>query len=150
MGSAPEGFRVGWTVDLLTDKPDLPFFPADKGMLSVAEAVAEGLKLAPVETRQGARTPACGHGGDRDGGCICGLAGEEGSLVERVQSGRDPRWKAWRRHRYAGSVVPCLIMRSLSDRAGAEAREEERLFEKTAAQNAAALVTGVVGRLEAK
>jgi adenosylhomocysteine nucleosidase len=46
--------------------------------------------------------------------------------------------------------VPCLILRSLSDGAGAKAPEDERHFEKTAAQNAALLVTGMVGRLEAK
>jgi len=46
--------------------------------------------------------------------------------------------------------VPCLILRSLSDSAGAKAPEDERLFEKSAAQNAARLVTGIVGRLEAQ
>jgi adenosylhomocysteine nucleosidase len=46
--------------------------------------------------------------------------------------------------------VPCLILRSLSDGAGTKASEDERLFEKTAAQNAALLVTAMAGRLEAK
>ena len=44
--------------------------------------------------------------------------------------------------------VPCLILRSLSDSAGAKAPEDERLFEKSAAQNAARLVTGIIERLE--
>jgi adenosylhomocysteine nucleosidase len=46
--------------------------------------------------------------------------------------------------------VPCLILRSLSDSAGAKAPEDERLFEKSASQNAARLVTGIIGRLEAQ
>jgi adenosylhomocysteine nucleosidase len=46
--------------------------------------------------------------------------------------------------------VPCLVIRSLSDDAGAKAQEDVRLFEKTAAQNSAQLVTGIVAQLEAK
>ena len=59
----------------------------------------------------------------------------EGAAVAQV---------CWQRH------VPCLILRSLSDSAGAKAPENEPLFEKSAAQNAARLVTGIVGRLEAQ
>jgi hypothetical protein len=44
--------------------------------------------------------------------------------------------------------VPCLILRSLSDSAGAKAQENVLLFEKSAAQNAALLVTSIVGRLD--
>ena len=44
--------------------------------------------------------------------------------------------------------MPCLILRSLSDSAGAKASENVLLLEKSAAQNAALLVTGIVGRLE--
>jgi len=40
--------------------------------------------------------------------------------------------------------VPCLILRSLSDSAGAKAQENVLLFEKSAAQNAALLVTCLV------
>lgn len=46
--------------------------------------------------------------------------------------------------------VPCLILRSLSDSAGAKAPENVLLFEKSAAQNAALLVTSIVGCLEAQ
>ena len=46
--------------------------------------------------------------------------------------------------------VPCLILRSLSDSAGAKAQENLLIFEKSAAQNAALLVTSIVGRLGAQ
>jgi adenosylhomocysteine nucleosidase len=46
--------------------------------------------------------------------------------------------------------VPWLILRSLSDDAGAKAEEDVRRFEKTAAQNSALLVAGIVARLGAK
>jgi adenosylhomocysteine nucleosidase len=101
----PEGFRVGRTVDPFTGKPNPLFFPADPGLLAVAEKAALELKLAPVKTTTGERTPR---------------------------------------------VVPCLILRSLSDSSGAKAQENVLLFEKSAAQNAASLVTGIVGRLQAQ
>ena len=42
----PEGFRVGRTVDPFTGKPNPLFFPADAGLLAVAEKAALDLKLA--------------------------------------------------------------------------------------------------------
>src|SRR5438874_6452454 len=53
----PEGFRVGRTVDPVTGKPNPLFFPADAGLLAVAEKAASDLKLAPVKTTSGERTP---------------------------------------------------------------------------------------------
>jgi adenosylhomocysteine nucleosidase len=46
--------------------------------------------------------------------------------------------------------VPRLVLRSMSDSAGTKAPEDFRLFARSAAKNAALLVTGIVGRLEAK
>src|SRR5207249_11004101 len=45
----PDGFRVGRTVDPFTGKPNPLFFPADAGLLAVAEKAALDLKLAPVK-----------------------------------------------------------------------------------------------------
>src|SRR5258707_4662091 len=53
----PEGFRVGPTVDPFTGKPNPLFFPADAGLLAVAEKAAPDVKLAPVKTATGERTP---------------------------------------------------------------------------------------------
>ena len=53
----PEGFRVGRTVDPFTGKPNPLFFPADAGLLAVAEKAALDLKLAPVKMASGERTP---------------------------------------------------------------------------------------------
>jgi hypothetical protein len=58
----PEGFRVGRTVDPFTGKPNPLFFPADAGLLAVAENAALELKLAPVKTASGERT----HGSSRE------------------------------------------------------------------------------------
>src|SRR5437899_11525738 len=57
-----EGFRVGRTVGPLTGKPNPLSFPADAGLLAVAEKAALDLKLAPVKTASGERTPRVGTG----------------------------------------------------------------------------------------
>src|SRR5215475_11372061 len=53
----PEGFRVSPTVHPLTGKPNPLFFAADADLLGAAEKAAANLKLAPVKTGTGARTP---------------------------------------------------------------------------------------------
>src|SRR6267154_5458439 len=63
---------------------------------------------------------------------------------EGFRVGRTVAQICWQRR------VPCLILRSLSDSAGAKASENVLFFEKSAAQNAALLVTGIVRRLEAQ
>ena len=144
-----EGFRVGRTVDPFTGKPNPLFFPADASLLAVAEKAALDLKLAPVKTTTGERTPRGRHGGDRDGRCVASPAKKDALRKEFKADATEMEGAAvaqicWQRH------VPCLILRSLSDSAGAKAQDNVLLFEKSAAQNAALLVTSIVGRLEAQ
>jgi adenosylhomocysteine nucleosidase len=146
----PEGFRVGRTVDPFTGKPNPLFFPADAGLLAVAEKAALDLKLAPVKMASGGRTPRVVTGVIVTGDAFVASAAKKDALRKEFKAdatemeGAAVAQICWQRR------VPCLILRSLSDSAGAKAPENERLFEKSAAQNAALLVTGIVGRLEAK
>lgn len=146
----PEGFRVGRTVDPFTGKPNPLFFPADASLLAVAEKAALDLKLAPVKMASGGRTPRVVTGVIVTGDAFVASAAKKDALRKEFKAdatemeGAAVAQICWQRR------VPCLILRSLSDSAGAKAPENERLFEKSAAQNAALLVTGIVGRLEAK
>lgn len=146
----PEGFRVGRTVDPFTGKSNPLFFPADAGLLGVAEKAALELKLAPVKMASGGRTPWVVTGVIVTGDAFVASAAKKDALRKEFKAdatemeGAAVAQICWQRR------VPCLILRSLSDSAGAKAPENERLFEKSAAQNAALLVTGIVGRLEAK
>src|SRR5258708_8955378 len=73
----PEGFRVGRTVDPFTGKPNPLFFPADAGLLAVAEKAALDLKLAPLKTGSGERTPGGGAGGIVTGDAFVASAAEQ-------------------------------------------------------------------------
>jgi adenosylhomocysteine nucleosidase len=146
----PEGFRVGPTVDPFTAKPNPLFFPADAGLLAVAEKAAPDLKFAPVKTATGERTPRVVTGVIVTGDAFVASPTKKDALRKEFKADATEMEGAavcqicWQRR------VPCLILRSLSDSAGAGAPEDERLFEKSAARNAALLVTGIVERLEAK
>src|SRR6476620_10216304 len=137
----PEGFRVGRTVDPFTGKPNPLFFPADAGLMAVAEKAVLDLKLAPVKTVTGVIVT-----GDA---FVASLAKKDALRKEFKADATEMEGAAvaqicWQRR------VPCLSLRSLSDSAGAKALENVLLFEKSAAQNAALLVTSIVGRLEAQ
>jgi len=146
----PEGFRVGRTVDPFTGKPNPLFFPANPGLLAVAENAALELKLAPVKTASGERTPRVVTGVIVTGDAFVASAAKKDALRKEFNAdatemeGAAVAQICWQRR------VPCVILRSLSDSAGAKAQENVLFFEKSAAQNAALLVTSIVGRLEAQ
>jgi adenosylhomocysteine nucleosidase len=146
----PEGFRVGRTVDPFTGKPNPLFFPADAGLLAVAEKAALDLKLAPVKMASGERTPRVVTGVIVTGDAFVASAAKKDALRKEFKADATEMEGAAVAQICGQRRVPCLILRSLSDSAGAKAPENERFFEKSAAQNAALLVTGIVGRLEAK
>jgi adenosylhomocysteine nucleosidase len=146
----PEGFRASPTVDPQTGEPNVSFFPADADLLGVAETVAAHLKLAPVTTGQGSRTPRVVTGVIVTGDAFVSSPAKREALREEFNADTTEMEGAAVAQICRQARVPCLIVRSVSDDAGSEARDKERFFEKTAAQNAALLVTGVVGRLEAK
>jgi adenosylhomocysteine nucleosidase len=146
----PEGFRVGQTVDPFTGKLNPVFFPADAGLLAVAQKAALDLKPTPVKTATGERMPRVVTGVIVTGDAFVASPAKKEALRKEFKAdatemeGTAVAQICWQRR------VPCLILRSLSDSAGAKAPEDVRLFEKSAAQNAALLVTSIVGRLEAR
>jgi adenosylhomocysteine nucleosidase len=116
----------------------------------VAENAALELKLAPVKTASGERTPRVVTGVIVMGDAFVASAAKKDALRKEFKAdatemeGAAVAQICWHRG------VPCVILRSLSDSAGAKAQENVLFFEKSAAQNAALLVTSIVGRLEAQ
>ena len=113
----PEGFRVGRTVDPFTGKPNPLFFPADAGLLAVAEKAALDLKLAPVKTASGERTPRIVTGVIVTGDAFVASLAKKDALRKEFKANATEMEGAavaqicWQRR------VPCLILRSLSDSA---------------------------------
>jgi adenosylhomocysteine nucleosidase len=146
----PNGFRSLPTVNPLNGKPNPLFFPADAGLLAAAEKAAAELKLARVKTSKGERIPRVVTGVIVTGNMFVASTAKSEELRKDFEAdatemeGAAVAQICWQQR------VPCLILRSLSDDASAKAEEDVRLFEKTAAQNSAFLVTGIIARLESK
>ena len=146
----PGGFRVGRTVDPFTGEPNPLFFPADPGLLAAAEAAAADIKLAAVKTGRGDRVPRVVAGVIVTGDAFVASPAKQETLRKEFKAdatemeGAAVAQVCWQRR------VPCLVLRSLSDDAGAKAPEDERQFVTTAARNSALLVTGVVGQVGTK
>lgn len=146
----PKGFRSLPTVNPLTGKPNPLFFPADTGLLAAAEKAAADLKLARVKTSNGERIPRIVTGVIVTGNMFVASPTKSAELRKDFQAdatemeGAAVAQICWQQR------VPCLVLRSLSDDAGAKAEEDVRRFERTAAQNSASLVTSIVARLESK
>ena len=143
----PAGFRVGQTTDPFTGQLNPLFFPADAGLLEMANDAAQHLELAPLNAATGERIPRVVTGVIVTGDAFVASPAKKDALRKEFKAdatemeGAAVAQICWQRR------VPCLILRSLSDSAGAKAPEDERLFEKRAAQNAARLVISIVGRL---
>jgi adenosylhomocysteine nucleosidase len=144
----PRGFQVGPTKDPRTGKQNPLFFPADAGLLTAAEKVAAELKLSPLKTRAGARTPQALKGVIVTGDVFVAAPAKKAELRKDLKAdaiemeGAAVAQICWQQR------VPCLILRGLSDSADDRAEEDYRAFAKTAAHNSALLVLGILARLE--
>jgi adenosylhomocysteine nucleosidase len=124
------------------------FFPADTGLLALAEKAAADVKLVPVKA--GAATPRIVTGIIVTGDAFVASPAKKELLRKEFKAdatemeGAAVAQVCWQRR------VPCLILRCISDDAGAGADEDLRLFEKAAAHNAALLVKSLVAHLEPK
>ena len=110
-------------MDPFTRKPNPLFFPADADLLAVAEKAALDLKLAPVKTASGERTPRVATGVIVTGDAFVASPAKKEALRKEFKAdatemeGAAVAQICWQRH------VPCLILRSLSDSAGVKAPE---------------------------
>lgn len=146
----PKGFRPLPTVNPLTGKPNPLFFPADAGLLAGAEKAAADLKLARVKTSKGERIPRVVTGVIVTGNMFVASPTKSAELRKDFEADATEMEGAAVAQICCQQRVPCLVLRSLSDDAGSQAEVDFRLFERTAAQNSALLVTNIVARLESK
>ena len=140
-------FQTNPTGNPRNGQPNPLFFAGAPELLAAAEVAAQGVAWEPLVTTQGKRTPQIRRGvivtGDvfvaspvkcaelrtkfkadaveMEGGAVAQVCGQQG--------------------------VPCLVIRSLSDRADAAANLDFNKFFRTAAANSAHLTEAILGQL---
>ena len=126
------------------------FFPTDPGLLQITETALEGIELNPFQTPQGQRHPRIIRGTVVTGDVFVASDAKKTALHKNLgadaveMEGAAVAQICWQHN------VPCLIIRSLSDNAGANASEDFKKYYKIAARNSAALVTRIISQLHSE
>ena len=126
------------------------FFPADPRLLQITEIVLADIKLNPFQTPQGQRHPRIISGTVVTGDVFVASDAKKTALRKNLDAdavemeGAAVAQICWQHN------VPCLVIRSLSDNAGANASEDFKKYYKTAAHNSAALVTRIISQLHSE
>ena len=126
------------------------FFPADPGLLQITETAIADIKLNPFQTPQGQRHPRIIKGTVVTGDMFIAFDAKKRALHKNLgadaveMEGAAVAQICWQNN------VPCLVIRSLSDNAGAEASEDFKKYYKIAARNSATLVTRIISHLHSE
>ena len=135
------------TKNPINGKRNPVFFPADPELLQLTETVLADIKLNPFQTPQGQRHPRIIRGTVVTGDMFVASDTKKAALHKSLgadaveMEGAAVAQICWQQD------VPCLVIRSLSDNAGANASEDFKKYYKIAARNSAALVTRIISQL---
>ena len=138
------------TKNPINGKRNPVFFPADPGLLQITETALEGIELNPFQTPQGQRHPRIIRGTVVTGDMFVAFDAKKVALHKNLgadaveMEGAAVAQICWQQD------VPCLVIRSLSDNAGANASEDFKKYYKIAARNSAALVTRIISQLHSE
>ena len=123
------------------------FFPAGARLLKAAELASRRTTFQPFQVPQGERFPRITKGIVVTGDVFVASEAKRRTLREHLQAdavemeGAAVAQICWQQR------VPCLAVRSISDSANADARQDFKKYYKIAAQNSAALVVNIVKQL---
>ena len=123
------------------------FIPADKRLAAVAEQVAEKMEFEKVTIGEKPRAPKVIKGIIVTGDTFISSASKTKELRAALQADAVEMEGAAVAQICHQLQTPCLVVRSISDMAGANANEDLIKFYRTAAANSAKLVTGIVKQL---
>jgi len=123
--------------------------PGDARLIKLADEVASKIKFQPIQMAQGERIPKIVKGTVVTGDVFVATTQKKAELRKDMNADAvEMEGGAVAQVCYQQNV-PCLIIRSLSDLADANAPKDYKQFARTAAENSAKFVTEIVGRLAA-
>ena len=131
----------------VTGEMDPLIVPAPDALLTTARSAVKGLALAPIESSDGKWMPRIVEGVIVTGDVFVSDAVKRdefrssfgGSAVEMEGAAMVQACRQF--------AVPCLVVRSITDRADGQATTSYKQFIAAASENAAALVAAIIARL---
>jgi adenosylhomocysteine nucleosidase len=142
-----EGTSVMATRAPSSTTPNPIYFPADSALLALATEVGRDLALAPIPARAGPRAPRVVAGVIATGESFVASTARKQELRDRLGADAVEMEGAAVAQICHQLGTPCLVVRSLSDRADSSAVRDVEQFYRIAADNSAALVMGMAARL---
>lgn len=123
------------------------FFGADERLLKLAQQAAEQVELETIKTNAGERTPRIVKGVVVTGDIFVASAAKCAELRSSLGADAVEMEGAAVAQICYQQGIPCIVIRSLSDKAGEKAFEDLHRYLETAAKNSASLVVEIVGLL---
>jgi adenosylhomocysteine nucleosidase len=144
-----DGIRRRGMRNPLTGELEPLMIPAPEALLTVARRSALGLSLPPVRTPEGKeRTPRIVEGVIVTGDVFVSDAALRMAIQNALGAAAVEMEGAAVVQTCRQFGVPCLVVRSITDRADGQAESSYKQFIGPASENAATLVAAIIGRLE--
>jgi adenosylhomocysteine nucleosidase len=145
--ASPTGFAHWRTRNPITNEKNPLYFPADGRLLEAARRAGAALRLKKIDLGAGVREPRVSEGVIVTGDVFVGDRAKSQALRQNFNAdavemeGAAVAQICWQYE------TPCLVVRSLSDRADGTAYLDYEKFVKVAAENSSALVAEMVSEL---
>jgi adenosylhomocysteine nucleosidase len=141
-GTERRGLRNG-----VTGERDAILLPAPGTLLAAARAAAAGLTLPPAAATAGGRVPRIVEGVIATGDMFISDPRQRDELRASLGAAAVEMEGAALAQVCRQFAVPCLVIRSITDRADGQASASYEQFRPAASENAAALVAATIARL---
>ncbi|MHC4395752.1 MAG: 5'-methylthioadenosine/adenosylhomocysteine nucleosidase [Planctomycetota bacterium] len=145
-----EGIKHRGTRNPLTGRRNPVFFEADERLLKLAERAAKQVKLKTVTTSSGERTPKIIKGVIATGDVFVSSAAKSAELRGSLEADVVEMEGAAVAQICYQRGVACIVIRCLSDKADAKARQDWQKFHELAAENSARFVTEIAELLRSE
>ena len=132
----------------VTGEIDPLIVPAPEALLAAARRAVEGLTLKRIETSDGARLPRIVEGVIVTGDAFLSDPAKRDEMRSSLTASAVEMEGAAMVQACRQFSIPCLVVRSITDRADGQATASYKQFISAASENAAALVAAIIARLQ--
>ena len=143
----PAGVQRRGVRNAVTGELDPLIVPAPEVLLAAARRAVEGLTLTPIESPDGKSTPRILEGVIVTGDVFMSDAARRDEIRSSFGASAVEMEGAAMVQACRQFAVPCLVVRSITDRADGQATANYKQFIAAASENAATLVTAIIARL---
>ena len=134
--------------NIVTGEIDPLIVPAPEALLAAARRAVEGLTLKRIESPEGTRVPRIIEGVIVTGDAFLSDPAKRDEMRSSLSASAVEMEGGAMVQACRQFSIPCLVVRSITDRADGEATANYKQFIASASENAAALVAAIIAKLQ--